>query len=295
MGNGFDLISALPLYLELQTLGIEVHLASFSFTNVMKLNTGRSLSDTLVGLGPEDAEVPYSPESFLTHWLYEERQERVPVWCIHKTGARPLEDNYRLLVDHLGVDGILLVDGGHDSLMRGDEEHAGKLVEDALSLFVVDKLEGIKVKLLACVGMGGEPQTSLRHIFENISRLTRADALLGVCGLTRQMYAYQILEEVLTAMHNHPLQDESVVNASIVSAVRGHYGDYHLTSKTLGTKLWISALMPLYWFFDLHKVAEAHILLPVLEDTYTFNEAVNSFRSTREFVMARPGAMIPIP
>jgi hypothetical protein len=66
--------------------------------------------------------------------------EAVTLWSFHKTGTRPLLENYRALVEHLGIDGILLIDGGVDSLVRGDEAGRGTMIEDAILLYAVNEL-----------------------------------------------------------------------------------------------------------------------------------------------------------
>ena len=53
MGGGFDIFCGLPLYFELQGLGYEIHLASFSFSDIVGLYEGEQLSDTLVGVSTE--------------------------------------------------------------------------------------------------------------------------------------------------------------------------------------------------------------------------------------------------
>ncbi len=84
------------------------------------------------------------------------------------------------------------------------------------------------------------------HVLENIAGLTEAGGFLGVCSLTPQMPAYQAYEEAVLYVQGKRFQDPSVINSSIISAVQGHYGDYHLTEKNKGSRLWISPLMPLY-------------------------------------------------
>ncbi len=196
-------------------------------------------------------------------------------------------ENYRLLVEHLSVDGILLIDGGVDSLLRGDEEQTGTLIEDATSLFVVSELNHISIRLISCIGFGAERDMSYAQVFENIATLTKADGFLGVCSLVPQMEAYQLYEEAVLYVQSQPIQDPSVINSSIISAVQGHYGNYHLTEKTKGSRLWISPLMPLYWFFDLPIVAQHNLFLPDLQSTDTFMEAVYAFMAARRGMTKR--------
>ena len=43
------------------------------------------------------------------------------MYAFPRAGVQPLRAAYQALVDHLGIDAIVLVDGGTDILMRGDE------------------------------------------------------------------------------------------------------------------------------------------------------------------------------
>jgi hypothetical protein len=184
-----------------------------------------------------------------------------------------------VLVEHLGIDGILLIDGGVDSLVRGDEAGTGTLIEDACSLYAVNELTDMSVRLLACLGIGAEQDMTYAQILQNIASLTAAGGFFGSCALTPQMEVYQLYEEALLYAQSQPVQDASVINSSIVSAVQGHYGDYHLTDKTQGGRLWISPLMTLYWFFDLPTVARHNLYLPYLKGKDSFMAALYAYRN----------------
>lgn len=295
MGGGFDLFCGLPIYFELQRRGQTAHLANFSFSDIASFRGGVRLTDTLVGVTSEhEGMVIYFPELYLAQWFSEKRGEAVTVWCFHKTGARPLLENYRVLTEHLSIDGILLVDGGVDSLMRGDETRTGTLIEDAISLFVVNKLTQVPTKLMGCLGFGVERDMTYAHVFENIARLTEAGGFLGVCSLTPQMEAYQAYEEAVLCVQGNKFQDPSVINSSIISAVQGQYGNYHLTEKTKGSHLWISPLMPIYWFFDLSMVAQHNLYLSQLRNTGTFMDAVQAYMLYAKLIPKRPSARIPL-
>ena len=75
-----------------------------------------------------------------------------------------MTENYRILANHLSLDGILLVDGGVDSLVRGDEAELGTAIEDLTSLFAVNQLSNIQTRLLACIGFGSEQNLTRAHI-----------------------------------------------------------------------------------------------------------------------------------
>ncbi len=294
MGGGFDLFCGLPIYFELQRDGHTVHLANFSFSDITNFQGGTRLTDTLVGVTGDDTTrfTPYFPELYLAQWFRDVRHEMVTIWCFQKTGARPLLENYRVLVNQLAIDGILLIDGGVDSLICGDEAETGTLIEDATSLFVVNELAEIPFRGIGCLGFGAEQDMTYAHIFENIARLTKMGGFLGCCSLTPEMEAYQAYENAVLSVQQHEFQDPSVINSSIISAVQGHYGNYHLTPKTQGSRLWISPLMPLYWFFDATLVAQCNLYLPQLRNTDTFLDALHAYMQVASTIPKRPHSRI---
>ena len=296
MGGGFDVFCGLPIYFELKRRGLNVHLANLSFSDVPRYKGGVRLSKSLVGVTAEyHLPVTYFPELYLSHWFAEIRGEQVTVWCFETTGARILLENYQLLTEHLAIDGILLIDGGVDSLIRGDEAGTGTLVEDAISLYSVNQLNSIPVRLMACIGFGAELDIAYAHILENIAHLAQQGAFLGSCSLVPQMESYRDYEEALVFVQENPLQDPSVINSSIISAVQGHYGNYHLTDKTRGSSLWISPLMPIYWFFDLPLVAQQNYWIGELGPTEVFMHAMVTYtRKRRESIQPRVHRQIPL-
>lgn len=277
MGGGFDIFCGLPIYFALKEKGFNVHLANYSFSDIAYLvdkGRGHMLTETLVGVSADiEGTYVYFPELYLSQWFKEAREDDVTIWSFHKTGVRPLIENYQALVEHLKIDAILVIDGGVDALLRGDEAQLGTLIEDSISLVAVNEIKSIQTKLMACVALGAERDMAYGHVMENIAYLNRNGAFFGACALTPQMDVYEIYDRAVTYVQNKPYQDPSVINSSILSSVRGFYGDYHLTEKTRGSKLWISPLMSLYWFFDSRLVARRNLLYDELRRTETITDA----------------------
>ncbi len=296
MGGGFDVLSGLPIFLELEQHGYDVHLANLSFSDITGLTEGESLTDTLVGVNTDVQGIfDYFPEYFLAEWLYDERNEDVTIWCFEKTGARPLIKNYQILAKHLNIDAIILVDGGVDSLMHGDEPQPGTMLEDSLSLLAVNELKTVPVRLAACLGLGIEAEVGYAHVFENIATLTKVGAFRGSCSLVKDMPPYQIFEQAALYIFDQQPDYPSVISSSIISAVRGEYGNFHLTKRTHGSRLYISPLMPIYWFFELPVVARHNLLLSALRLTYTVEEAWAAMQKARETLASRKLAEYPLP
>ncbi len=285
MGGGFDVFCGLPIYFALKKRGIHVHLANYSFTDTTRIKSGYRLSENLVGVtADEQAEFVYAPELYLAQWFYQQG-ENVPIWAFQKTGARPLLDAYRALVDHLKIDTILLVDGGVDSLLRGDEPALGTIVEDTISLAAVNELEGVEHKSVVCSAFGAEQDILYANVLENMAALTRFGAFKGACALAPHMPEYMRYEEAVMYTQSQPGQDASVINSSVVSAVRGEFGNYHLTEKTRGSVLQISPLMTLYWFFDLATIADRSLIYEEIVDTDT---VYDGFTAIARFLRQMP-------
>jgi hypothetical protein len=181
-----------------------------------------------------------------------------------------------------------------DSLVRGDEAELGTAIEDMTSLFAVNQLSNISTRLLACIGFGAERDLTHAHVLENIATLTKEGGFLGSCSLIPQMESYQAYDEAVTYVQSNEFQDPSVINSSIISAVRGHYGDYHLTEKTKRSKLWISPFMPIYWFFDFDSVVKQSMLLPEIEGSNLFRDALYKVIAKAEKISRRKETKIPL-
>ncbi len=294
MGGGFDVFCGLPIYFELVGRGQRVHLANYSFSEPSKLKNVPRLTDTLIKVNADiEGSFTYFPELYLSQWFRETRGEDVTIWSFEKTGVRPLIENYEVLVEHLGIDGIILVDGGVDGLMRGDEPYVGTMIEDTISLLAVGNLKDIPVRIVASLGMGAEWEVSYWQVFENIAALMKMGAFYGSCSLIQAMEVYQLYEAAVLFVHQKPEQEPSVINSSVISAVHGHYGNHHSIERTKGSEQRISPLMATYWFFDLRAVVRQHLFYSKMRYTDTVQEAWVAFERARRTMAKRQNTSPP--
>jgi hypothetical protein len=294
-GGGFDVFTGLPLFFWLRNAGKTVHLANLSFTE-LGFCEGERPVPSLLRVSPDSAGPSnYFPEVYLAQWL-SARFGTTPVYAIQRGGARQVVAAYNWLVSTLQPDTLLLVDGGMDSLMRGDESDLGTPQEDIASLLGAYTASGVARKLLACVGFGIDAFHGVCHaqFLENVARLIKEGGYLGAWSLTREMEEFQLYEEasafVLARMRSSP----SIVNSSIISAVNGCFGDYHATKRTEGSKLFINPLMGIYWGFRLEEVARRNLYLRHIQDTETYQQlslAIEEFRAG--LPKSRPWMEIP--
>ncbi len=284
-GGGYDIFTGLPLYFGLLASGKQVHLANLSFSTIYASN-GRRIGQSVVKVTHEtDGGGRYFPELYLARW-FAKRGEEVPIYCIDRAGAAPVEAAYRDLKELLQPDAVVLIDGGTDSLMRGDEPGLGTPQEDIASIAAVDRLD-VSLKMLVCLGFGVDTfhGVSHSHFLEAVADLIRADGFLGAWTLTQEMPEVQLYREATEFVHRAMPFQPSIVSSSILSAIEGRFGDYHASRRTEGSELFINALMSLYWAFHLEPVARRNLYIERIRDTQSFQDltlAIAEFRSSSD-------------
>ncbi|MFJ4186370.1 DUF1152 domain-containing protein [Kitasatospora sp. NPDC089509] len=295
-GGGFDVYAGLPIALALRAAGKEVHLANLSFTHLYGLPGEVWQEPDVARIGP-DTEAPegYFPERTLARWL---RLHGMPdtVWAFPTVGVRPLRAAYRRLVAHLGVDAILLVDGGTDILMRGDEAGLGTPEEDMASLAAVAGLTEVPERLVACLGFGIDAHHGVSHglVLENLAAIDRAGGYLGAFSIPRgsregALYL-DAVEHARAAFPTHP----SIVNGSVAAALRGEFGDVRFTERTKDNELFVNPLMTLYFGVTVEALAAENRYLERLEHTVQTRQIATVIEEFRdELPRRRPPRPFP--
>ncbi len=293
-GGGFDVFCGLPLYFALVDRGVQVQLANLSFSALRPTPDER--------LDPVSARVTadsrgassYFPERALCEW-FRARGQEVDIVCFERTGVAPLKESYRRLVEAEGFDTLVLVDGGTDSLMGGDEAGLGTPQEDVASLLSASAVD-LERKLLVCVGFGVDRYHGVCHaqFLEAVAALSRQGAFLGATSLLPSMSEVQRYIDACDFVFDRMPDHVSIVNSSIVSAIEGAYGDVHRTDRTAGSRLWINPLMSLMWSFHLDPVADRILYRDLVAPTRTFMELTLYIEGYRKGVKIRPWEDIPV-
>jgi hypothetical protein len=292
-GGGFDIYAGLPLALALLAEGKQVHLANLSFT-YLGGTSARFIAPHLAAITPDvEGENGYFPERTLARWL---QSQDLPstVFAFEKVGVRPMRAAYRALCDELAVDAIVLVDGGTDILMFGDEAGLGTPQEDMTSLAAVSKLD-VSIRLVACIGFGIDAYHGVchAHFLENVATLARDHAYLGAFSVAQDSIEGAAFLDAVTSANTVTLGRPSIVNGSIGAAMRGEFGNAQFTTRTQMTELFINPLMSIYFGFDLMGVAHRSLYLDRLEHTETIFEVSAAIEAFRHEVRARPRRSLP--
>jgi hypothetical protein len=293
-GGGFDVYSGLPLTFALEGRGKQVHLANLTFSD-LRWATERPVHDAVVEVTADSAgSESYFPEKFLCRWFRDQGQQR-SVFALQKTGVRPLKEAYAKLTRMLEVDAVVLVDGGTDILMRGDEAGLGTPAEDISSLVSIASLD-VPIKVLSCLGFGVDAYHGVchAHFLENVAELTREGAYLGALALLPHMPEVRRFLEAVEHVHAAAPERPSIVCASIASAIEGYYGDVHRIERTRGSQLWINPLMAQYFNFQLEPVAQRVLYRDAIENTETIFDISAVLERFRHERTAKPRQTIPV-
>jgi hypothetical protein len=293
-GGGYDLYGGIPLYLALAREGKTAFFANLSFTYLGGTDA-RLVTPHLYAVEPTtEGGDAYFPERSLSRWL-DARGFDPTVFALEKVGVEPARAAYEVLASHVDADTIVLIDGGTDILMRGDEAGLGTPAEDMVSLGAVHSLEGIDRKLVVCVGFGIDAFHGVchAHFLENVAALSKEGGFLGAQAWLASMPEVAAYLEAVRHAEQLTPGHPSIVNGSIASAIEGEFGDHHRTERTRSSTLFINPLMTLMWAFDLDALARRSLYLHLLRGTRSIWDVHRIIQGFRKGATSRPRASIP--
>lgn len=294
-GGGFDIYSGLPIALSLMHQGKEVHLANLSFSSLGGLPVEDWVAPDLAAVTPDSSpHQAYFPERTLAQWL---KLHGYPstVYAFPQVGVQPLRAAYRALIDLHHIDAVVLVDGGTDILMRGDEAGLGTPEEDLTSVAALAALDDVAERLVVCVGFGVDAYHGVSHalVLENIAALERDGAYLGAFSIPRATREGALYLDAVAHAQEHTPDHPSIVNGSVAAAVRGAFGDVRFTSRTQDSELFVNPLMSLCFAFELTGLAARCLYLDRIENTHLMRQVSSAISDFREETITRPARTIP--
>jgi len=291
-GGGFDVYAGLPLAHALWRRGQTVHLANLSFTNLAETDAAQ-ITPSLYVVLPETIGPDYFPERALSQFLSSEGLPST-VHAFSRVGVRQLLVAYKALAEQLDLDAIVLVDGGTDLLMFGDESGLGTPIEDMTSLAAVGQLR-IAHRHVACIGFGIDAYHGVchSHFLENVAALESDGAYHGAFSLPRSTAEGALYVKAVEHAERHHRDHPSIVNGSIAAALEGKFGDVQFSQRTAGTELFINPLMGIYFTFDLMGLCHRNLYLRELVDAPSVVHVEAIIGAHHQQVRHRPARLIP--
>jgi hypothetical protein len=309
-GGGFDFVHSLTIYPELRRLGKTVVIGSYSFGDPGEITGGAEVVFDEAGAVAKRvsaASLPdpdYGPEvhvcSFLDACYPASAPHSVYAYYARAFTVPLLRRFYRQLIESHDIDALVLVDGGSDSLMVGDEEGLGDPIEDAVSVTTAASLDGLRAKILISIGLGTDrynhvsDAASLRAVAE----LTRMGGFLGAIGLEPTSPGARFYRACLG--HIYQNQDfRSVLAGTIVSAIDGWFGREAvpplLDERVRPGELFLWPLMAVLWAFDVDVVAQRSLIAHWIGDCRTVPACYAALHAGRMGLGARLRAVENLP
>ena len=263
-GGGYDFMQGLPLYFALKGLGKNVFWGNMSFSDITNAdgevilrekNPGQTIvcmeitSNT--SLNKNDT---YFPEKYLCEWFRDVINQEISIYAFRRRGIDKLTQAYNIIIEKHSIQAIVLIDGGSDSLMAGDEKELGTPLEDMLSIFAV---KATKItSFLVCLGIGADRYHGVSDCstLRAIAEINELGGFYGSLGLLTQMPEVQGFLEASEYVEQK-MPQKSIVGHYIKSALQGKFGNYNTLERTSEQKLFVNPLMAQYYFFDLLIVA----------------------------------------
>ena len=291
-GGGFDIVSGIPLYFYLRRLGKKVVLANLSFTELSS-SESREVYSGVYHVTEKSSDLHYFPEKYLLNWL-RSKEEYPDIYAFsYDSGVLPLSRAYRYIAVQHNIDTIILVDGGTDSLMFGDETDVGTIVEDACSILAASKVP-VERNFLTAIGFGVERNLTHHACLENISALIKNGDYLGALSLSKTMPEGKHYLELVEYLNDVMPLDHSIVTNSVASALLGEFGDFHPTRRTKGSIQFISPLMSILWFFQTKGISSQIRFSELIENTTTMYDAAEEVQRYRSENRSREYKKIPL-
>ncbi|CAG9332430.1 unnamed protein product [Blepharisma stoltei] len=284
-GGVYDVVQGLPLYFSLKSQGKEVFLGNMSFSEIknadgevilresnpaMPIVCMRITADTNHGL-VDTSNQGFFVEKYLCQWFREELNQEISVYAFKRRGVDKLTAAYQAVIQRHNIQLVILIDGGSDSLMAGDEKDLGTPLEDILSILAVKQARVNAI--LGCIGIGTDRFQGVSDCstLRAIAEITEAGGFLGNFSLLQTMPEVQGFIKASEFIQSR-MPRENFVGFQIISSILGKFGNYNTLESTHSKKLFINPLMSQYYFFDLQKVARRIKYREFVEDTKNAND-----------------------
>lgn len=278
VGGGYDIMGSIPLFTDIPRWYPDkndhklLNTRQYSFANYNPISKG--------------------PEEALGTLLNKK------VHVIPKTGVKKMAENIMAIVEEDQIDTIILIDGGVDALMRGDEEGSGTWLEDTVTMTAASQIPNVKL-ILACMGFGTELEEGLchHHVLRNMADLMADDAFYGCCALSKKTSGYKKYKEACEYVWSNARK--SHIHTKVISSVEGKFGNENLydgvDAQVGGEKCvnYISPLMGIYWFFDLQKVVAKNRIAKAISQTNTSTDVLMIYRQMIDQLGRRSREPIP--
>jgi hypothetical protein len=300
-GGGFDFVHSLCLIPELKRLGKKFVIGSYSFGDPQQVR-----GEVIFASDDHDRPIIakrvtaesscsdyYCPEVGICSYLDQQYPDDAPHF-VYAYYARHfpihlLTSLHNLIIEKHSIDGIILIDGGSDSLMKGDEAGLGDPIEDAVSVATVAGNDNQRIiyKVLISIGIGTDRFNDVSDCstLRAIAEITRLGGFLGSVSLESARDPYNFYKLGLEHLYN--MQSfRSVLAGSILASGLGFFGSEEVPEmvqkRVKEGSLFLWPLMSMLWAFDVNIVAARSLIVGWIKECKTCYECAHTFDVERQ-------------
>jgi len=204
-----------------------------------------------------------------------------------------MTEGYEAIIKRHNINLLILVDGGNDALMRGNEQRLGSPHEDSMSIAGVygisPSILSMDSRLLTCIGFGVDHFHGVNSclFFENTSSIiSKYDGgYKGVFSVLRESPSFKLFKEASEYTFKRMPTSPSIVASCIIAAIEGKFGDFHppsIKNRTQSSKLFINPMMGMYWVYSLEAVANQLMYLSFIKDSKNMAQLDIGLRNYRQ-------------
>jgi hypothetical protein len=274
IGGGGDIIGCIPTARYLSFLGVEVILGGLTWERrVVDPKPGPRRIDELENCTPictamalANSRTKTSYGTPLTESVASEVLGEEVVLLDINGGAIATAEALRCAIEKLGIDMVVGIDVGGDSLAKGDERGVQSPLADGIMLAALAKLP--VPSLLGVIGYGSDGELTIEELHRNVAALIEKGALLGARGATRE--DLEIMEKIASATATE-------ASKLVVEAGKGRYGAYKIRKDSRSVYLTPCALVTFY--FSSKHVFEFSRIAQLIAYTESLKEADEILRS----------------
>ncbi|RLG60245.1 hypothetical protein DRN86_03000 [Candidatus Geothermarchaeota archaeon] len=269
VGGGGDVLSTLPTYRYLRSLGLnDVLLGGVAWERVVvdpkpgprsldEITGVKKISETVGLIGKESRTIDgvVLQAARLSGFL----RRRMVVIDLNK-GVRGVVRGLSEAVEKLGIDLVIGVDGGGDILAKGDEKGLSSPLADSIMLAALAQINVPSV--IGVFGFGSDGELRQEELLRRLSEVASIGGYLGAIGLSPDDV------ELLRRASKHVFSEASFLP---VLAANGKIGEVSIREGT--RRVFLSMFSTITFYLDAKKLFSISPLARAIRDTRSIFEA----------------------
>jgi hypothetical protein len=236
----------------------------------------------------------YFPEKYLTQWYQETQNKEFSIYTFPRSGPEVIKDILERIIQKHNIDLIIGVDGGTDSLMRGDEPELGTPEEDLSTLCAMSSCQIDQILVTTVFGVDSYHGVQHYYFLKGVAELSQNGGFFGVESLLPSSKEAKLYIDVLNYIHNKMPAYKSIVSTCLMESLQAKFGEIKLPVAPRSAQSFITPLSSMYWYFDAKKVTERCMYIKRIQGLKLYSQVVDEIDKFRQNITIQPAKTIDV-